>query len=215
MTVYSPCGSTTESVFSNNLVGSANIGYFFQDINSLCIEGKDVVTYSCQVSAYGLSNHTLSLTYRNIYSIDSKLGLSLKFFYKGNDQTAYVEDSYFSVTELIRKCPICLSYAFEQVINIDCSNMSAISLPVVMEYDRNWRSFFYSSYSSSILDYTYQSALDSKAFIKNVHFKNYRTTGNYENTDVRCRDNTVFTTSASALELIGSMHISSSSCQNC
>ena len=73
-------------------------------------------------------------------------------------------------------------------------------------------------YSSSLLALMDEAAFDSKAFLTDVLFKNYQAVYNNLTELVNgsiCRNNRAFGVPSTALELIGSHHLSNTSCYNC
>lgn len=93
---YEKCARRTESVYSKNTVGSANIGFLlFGGNDGLCAIAQNLMAYACKVAVLGFSRAG-QLRYENVVAIDSALGIGLRIANKGIDQTAYIKNSYIA-----------------------------------------------------------------------------------------------------------------------
>ena len=189
---YEKCGEEDDSVYFDNLASSASIGHLFHDEVPLdsCLVGHSVQAYSCGVAAFGNPSNITRLVYRDIVSIDSKLGISLKFIKSGKDLSAFVKDSYISIMERAAMCEECYSEALDDPN--ECSDSFAIQMLAVSEAPTWLFSENVLLYDTSLLELSGPAPLDSKTFITNTIFSNFRQTEN-------CTNNAVFTSPQSAL----------------
>ena len=132
----------------------------------------------------------------------------MRFVGKGFDLTGYLEDSYISVLERVTQCPECFAEDYKAK---DCSNQIGVQTLVVTEKPTSL-SRYNSFYNSGLLNNMNQAASDAKAFLKEVKFRNFKVT--YTNS-AYCQNNLVFGIPDKAVELIGSQHLTSCTCQNC
>ena len=87
------------------------------------------------MGAFGSPLNKKQLRYSGIISIDSRIGVSLRFVGKGFDLTGYLEDSYISVLERVSQCPECFA---QNALPEACSNLVGVQTLVVTE-SSTWR----------------------------------------------------------------------------
>ena len=92
-------------MYSNNIAGSADVGFSLEGGIGKCSVAHDMKAYACRIGVNG-NPYTKNLYYKRINIIDSLTGLRLSSRGKGTDVNAYVEDSYISAVERT-SCSFC------------------------------------------------------------------------------------------------------------
>lgn len=201
------CDQIESMTVSNNTVGSAAANGFLLDrgvVTDTCIGFKGLKAYACRVGQIANPPGTAELHYSNYIMADNKLGLSLRFGLGGTDRTATVSNSYF--TAISR--PNCLECYSS--LRTSCSWNQAIKLLAVTVNGERYPTAFGTGFDGLCKE----EALDSKAFLTNVIFDNYRRTY-AEGALAGCSNNILFRNNGGAPDLIGSAYLWSSSCTNC
>ena len=128
-----------------------------------CAVGSGLTAYGCKVGVTGIAKNVRKLYYKKLLIIDSSVGVALKLARKGLNLNAYVEDSYISAIER-SSCPHC--YGDDAT---KCRNNEGIKMFVATESVPKTSKAYTASWSEAMS----QTSFDSKAFIKDVTFKNY------------------------------------------
>ena len=169
-----------------------------------CLGYTGARVYAAKVGHISSPPGTAQLQISNYIIADSQRGLSLRFGLEGNDRSAFFSNSY--VTQLSRpNCTICYGAG-----KIDCSGNEAVRMLAVTINGESYPKSFTSAYDGLCK----QETFDSKAFLTNVVFDNYRQT--YSDSALsQCSNNFVFRSNPGAPDFVGGHNLFNCSCTNC
>lgn len=193
--------------FRNNTAGSAEGNGYLIDrgiTGDNCLGYSAVKTFACTVGFITNSPGTTQVQYSNFVMADNKLGLSLRFGLAGTDRTATISNSYFAAISR----PNCNECYGSQ--GIKCTWNQAIRLLAVTVNGEHYPTSFGTKFDGLCKE----EVLDSKSFLYNVTFQNYRRVYSEPHL-ASCSNSILFRPNDNAPDLVGSAYLWNSTCLNC
>lgn len=199
---YIPCDEVDDIDVSENTVGSAKAGFIFNKVSGTCMAAKGIKAYACNIGQIASSPGTEEILYKNFMITDCERAVTLRFGKEGDDRTAYFRDSY--IAQISRpSCTDCYGSS-----TIDCSSNFGLQMLAVTVNGESLPDKFGTGFDVICK----QETFDSKAFLFNVQFHNFRDT--YEELP-QCFSNKVFKSHRSASDITGSHNLFNVSCVGC
>ena len=193
---YNPCDDIDNSPYEDNTVGSASAGWIFQKAQSSCSAFSGAKAYGCGIGQIASSPATEGILFKNFMIADSGRAVTLRFGKEGDDRTARFEDSWISAVSR-PDCTEC--YEPEAT---DCSSNFAVRMLAVTVNGESLPDKFGTGFDVICKQETY----DSKAFLSNVTFHNYKQ--NYSEAALaNCGGNVVFKPHSGASDITGSHNL--------
>ena len=209
---YVPCsyaGNNTR--FINNEAGSCKVGFLLSWPNSGqsgCASFSKLTAYSCDLGLMGNPANTNVLNYSQLTLADNGRALGLKHGFgtlNHDNNTGLLANSWISA--LAR--PSC-TYCYGDLAT-DCIDNEGVRM-MVSTVDGQWITPADFNYDTNFDRIVKPAALDSKAFLTNVTFDNFRRT--YAGLSA-CGNNVVFKPHPQSYEETGSHHLNNTSCNSC
>lgn len=193
--------------FINNEVGSSKVGFLYNWVGGQgnCVNASKLTAYSCELGFMANPPSTSLLKYDQFTLADNARSLGLKHGFGAllhENLTALFTNSW--VSALAR--PSC-AYCYGDAAT-DCLNNEGVRMMVSTSNGETLLNGY--DYNFDHIDKL--AGLDSKAFLINVTFDNFRQ--NYSGLP-DCGNNVAFKPHPQALEETGSHHLFNSTCNNC
>lgn len=205
---FTPCEFLDQSAvgFFDNTAGTCIIGTTFNVVSGACIGGKGVKGYANSIGYLASPPGPMTLDYRNFMLADNGRAMGLRHGhggFNGDNNTAFWRDSWVSAASR-PKCNYCYGAGAT-----DCQNNLALRMMVTTINGETMPDKFGTGFDTICR----QEAFDSKAFLINVTFDNYRVT--YTGNLTSCANNLVFMPHPLAHDLTGSHYLTQTYCTNC
>ena len=209
---FIPCNYFGDNVrLYNNEAGSCKTGFLFNWPTSgggACASATNITAYTCGVGFIGNPPSTNLLNYSRFVMADNERALGLRHGFgtlNHDNNTALFTNSWISA--LAR--PSC-TYCYGDLAT-DCINNEGIRM-MVSTSNGQWISPNLASFDEGFDRVDKIAGLDSKAFLINVTFDNFRQT--YTGL-VGCGSNVVFKSHPQSYEETGSHHLTNTTCNGC
>ena len=167
---YVPCDRIDEYAFAGNTAGSTSTAFIFQKVSGTCQAAAGIRAYASGIGQIASSVSTKELMFDNFIIADSGRGATLRFGHGGRrnneDFTGHLKNSY--ITAISRpSCTQCYGTGA-----IDCTDNFALRLLAVTVNGESLPDKFGNGFDVICKN----EQFDSKAFLDNVTFANYRNT---------------------------------------
>lgn len=202
---HTPCEllGRADQGFIDNTAGSATMGFMMNTVPGACLGGERLKAYATEIGFLANPPGPKMIQYQGMMFADNGRGLGLRHGTSGDNNTAILKDSW--VSGLAR--PNC-NYCYGSTAT-DCHGNHALRLLVSANGEH-----FPDKFSTSFDVVCNLEAFDSKAFLYNVTFDNYKQS--YTGTGLStCGNNVVFKPHPGAHDLTGSHHLTLTYCTNC
>lgn len=192
--------------FANNTVGSAQIGFILNTNNQDCQAFSYAKAYACKIGQICASMGVSTLIFNQFLMVDNGRSVTLKF---GDGEgrtnhTAFLYNSYISAVSR----PTCAECYGPTAT--DCSGTHGMRMLVPSANGEKTPKKFNSGFDVVCK----QPVYDSKSFLVNVTFDNYRQTYSTP-IDSVCGSNFALRPHSSAFDQAGSANLFTSKCTNC
>lgn len=201
---FTPCEYTdNQTRFTDNVASSARVGFILTNPQGGCALGRRLKAFASGVGLVAYPTNSL-VKYSEFMFADNNRSLSLRqAFTILDDNNVTLNNSWFSALSR----PTC-DYCYGPTAT-HCNGTEGLRLLVTtgqagVSYP--------TSYGPGIDGVSRQAAFDSKAFITNVLFENFKQS--YV-TQPSCGNNVVFKPNPGAIEYTGSHHLFNTSCTEC
>jgi len=204
---HTPCqflGQATQG-FIDNTASSCSIGFMMNTApNQDCLGGERLKGYANTIGFLTGTPGPSTLQYQGMMFADNGRGMGLRHGKESDHNTGILKDSWIS--GLAR--PSC-NYCYGPTATL-CSNNHALRMMTSTVNGEKFPDKFGPGFDVVCK----QESFDSKAFLINVTFDNYRQT--YTGAGLTsCRNNVVFKPHPLAFDLTGSHHLTQTKCTNC
>ena len=199
------CDELETNPFANNTIGSAQIGFIFNNIGESCQAFSYIKAYACDIGQISAAPSTTSIVYEHFIMADNGRGVTLKHGdVEGNaNHTAYFSNSY--ITPLSR--PNCLecygTSATRCVNNIGLRMYTPSANGEVMP----------GKFGTNFDVVCKQPVYDGKAFLNNVIFDNFKQA--YTGNASACSSSFAFQAHRGGFDFVGGHNLFNSPCTNC
>lgn len=202
---YTDCDYTdNQTRFYPNAAGTTDVGFLLVGATGPCVHIKGLQAYSSEIGVIARPTTSL-LRYSELMLADNGRGISLRNGYTILDNsTVIVNNTWISAVTR----PTC-DYCYGPTATL-CNSTEALRLLVTTVPATSIQS--YPTNYGKNYDSVRQAGFDSKAFLINVIFENYRQA---YTSQASCSNNVVFKPNPGAIELTGSHYLNKSICNNC
>lgn len=205
----SPCGVVAteyeNNPFANNTAGATKIGFILNTNGQSCQTFSYAKAFGTQIGQICGSPGILTVKFSHFIMIDNGRGVTLKLGASegGHDHTAYLYNSYIGAVSR-SSCAECYGASA-----LSCSNTHGMRM-------------FTASANGEVMPQKFgtgfdvickQPVFDSKSFIYNVEFNNFRQS--YSGAAASCSSNHAMRPHSGAFDQVGSANLFDCTCVNC